>query len=86
MTLSLSRSAGEEKAQEEALSIKKPIRRARSHENRDSGKLMADLPSPRLTQPVVGGQFVSERTKKQLDSELKAILTARAHHRDLFPP
>ena len=85
MTFSLSRS-GEEKTQEEALSIKKPIRRARSHENRDSSKLMADLPSPRLTQPVVGGQFVSERTKKQLDSELKAILTARAHHRDLHPP
>ncbi|XP_028049301.1 uncharacterized protein LOC105834443 isoform X2 [Monomorium pharaonis] len=87
MTLSLSRSTGEEKeAREETLPIKKPIRRARSHENRDSGKLMADLPSPRLTQPVVGGQFVSERTKKQLDSELKAILTARAHHRDLHPP
>ncbi|XP_011866349.1 PREDICTED: uncharacterized protein LOC105561191 [Vollenhovia emeryi] len=86
MTLSLSRSAGEERAQEEALPIKKPIRRARSHENRDSGKLMADLPSPRLTQPVVGGQFVSERTKKQLDSELKAILTARAHHQELHPP
>lgn len=86
MTLSLSRSTGEEKAQEEVLPIKKPIRRARSHENRDSSKLMADLPSPRLTQPVVGGQMVSERTKKQLDSELKAILTARAHHRDLHPP
>ncbi|XP_071580673.1 uncharacterized protein [Temnothorax nylanderi] len=87
MTLSLSRSPGEEKAQEEALlPIKKPIRRARSHENRDNSKLMADLPSPRLTQPVVGGQCVSERTKKQLDSELKAILTARAHHRDLHPP
>lgn len=86
MTLSLSRPAGEEKTQEEALPIKKPIRRARSHENRDSSKLMADLPSPRLTQPVVGGQCVSERTKKQLDSELKAILTARAHHRDLHPP
>lgn len=86
MTLSLSRSVDEEKTQEEALPIKKPIRRARSHENRDSSKLMADLPSPRLTQPVVGGQYVSERTKKQLDSELKAILTARAHHRDLHPP
>lgn len=86
MTLSLSRSADEKKAQEEALPIKKPIRRARSHENRDSGKLMVDLPSPRLTQPVVGGRSVSERTKKQLESELKAILSARAHHRDLHPP
>lgn len=86
MTLSLSRSADEEKAQGEALPIKKPIRRARSHENRDSGKLMVDLPSPRLTQPVVGGRSVSERTKKQLESELKAILSARAHHRDLHPP
>lgn len=86
MTLSLSRSVDEEKTQSEALPIKKPIRRARSHENRDSGKLMADLPSPRLTQPVVGGRSVSERTKKQLESELKAILSARAHHRDLHPP
>lgn len=83
MTLSLGRSQDEK---EVALPIKKPIRRARSHENRDSGKLMADLPSPRLTQPVVGGRSVSERTKKQLESELKAILTARAHHRDLHPP
>jgi len=83
MTLSLGRSQDEK---ETVLPIKKPIRRARSHENRDSGKLMADLPSPRLTQPVVGGQSVSERTKKQLESELKAILTARAHHRDLHPP
>lgn len=87
MTLSLSRSDEERAKQEETLPIKKPIRRARSHENRDSGKLMADLPSPRLThQPVVGGRSVSERTKKQLESELKAILTARAHHRDLHPP
>lgn len=86
MTLSLSRSTDEEKAQGEALPIKKPIRRARSHENRDTGKLMVDLPSPRLTQPVVGGRSVSERTKKQLESELKAILSARAHHRDLHPP
>lgn len=86
MTLSLSRSGNEGKVQEEALPIKKPIRRARSHENRDTGKLMVDLPSPRLTQPVVGGRSVSERTKKQLESELKAILSARAHHRDLHPP
>lgn len=86
MTLSLTRSTDEEKAQVETLPIKKPIRRARSHENRDSGKLMVDLPSPRLTQPVVGGRSVSERTKKQLESELKAILSARAHHRDLHPP
>lgn len=83
MTLSLGRSQDEKEA---TLPMKKPIRRARSHENRDSGKLMADLPSPRLTQPVVGGRSVSERTKKQLESELKAILTARAHHRDLHPP
>lgn len=85
MTLSLGCS-DQGKAREETLSIKQPIRRARSHENRDSGKLMADLPSPRLTQPVVGGRSVSERTKKQLESELKAILSARAHHRDLYPP
>lgn len=86
MTLSLTRSTDEEKVQVETLPVKKPIRRARSHENRDSGKLMVDLPSPRLTQPVVGGRSVSERTKKQLESELKAILSARAHHRDLHPP
>lgn len=102
MTLSLERAPHEKKttAQEVGpqgrktidetvlLPMKKPIRRARSHENRDTGgKLMADLPSPRLTtQPVVGGRSVSERTKKQLESELKAILTARAHHRDLHPP
>ncbi|XP_017794077.1 PREDICTED: uncharacterized protein LOC108575709 [Habropoda laboriosa] len=86
MTLSLERPS-HEKILDDALPIKKPIRRARSHENRDSGKLMADLPSPRITaQPVVGGRSVSERTKKQLESELKAILSARAHHRDLHPP
>lgn len=86
MTLSLERPS-HEKIQDDTLPIKKPIRRARSHENRDTGKLMADLPSPRLTaQPVVGGRSVSERTKKQLESELKAILSARAHHRDLHPP
>ncbi|XP_076758072.1 uncharacterized protein LOC143427655 isoform X1 [Xylocopa sonorina] len=86
MTLSLERPS-HEKIQDDVLPIKKPIRRARSHENRDTGKLMADLPSPRLTaQPVVGGRSVSERTKKQLESELKAILSARAHHRDLHPP
>ncbi|XP_017880091.1 uncharacterized protein LOC108624962 isoform X2 [Ceratina calcarata] len=87
MTLSLERPP-HEKIQEDPLPIKKPIRRARSHENRDTGKLMADLPSPRLAaqQPVVGGRSVSERTKKQLESELKAILSARAHHRDLHPP
>ncbi|KZC09190.1 Glutamate [NMDA] receptor subunit 3A, partial [Dufourea novaeangliae] len=88
MTLSLERPSHEKKnIQDDTLPIKKPIRRARSHENRDTSKLMADLPSPRLTvQPVVGGRSVSERTKKQLESELKAILTARAHHRDLHPP
>ncbi|XP_014481559.1 PREDICTED: uncharacterized protein LOC106747979 [Dinoponera quadriceps] len=86
MTLSLGRSEQDSSQQEIALPMKKPIRRARSHENRESGKLMADLPSPRLTQPVVGGRSVSERTKKQLESELKAILSARAHHRDLHPP
>lgn len=86
MTLSLERPS-HEKIQDDTLPIKKPIRRARSHENRDTGKLMTDLPSPRLTaQPVVGGRSVSERTKKQLESELKAILSARAHHRDLHPP
>lgn len=86
MTLSLERPP-QEKIQGDSLPIKKPIRRARSHENRDTSKLMVDLPSPRFTaQPVVGGRSVSERTKKQLESELKAILSARAHHRDLHPP
>ncbi|XP_034185345.2 uncharacterized protein LOC117606677 isoform X1 [Osmia lignaria lignaria] len=86
MTLSLERPS-HEKIQDDAMPVKKPIRRARSHENRETGKLMADLPSPRLAaQPVVGGRSVSERTKKQLESELKAILSARAHHRDLHPP
>lgn len=68
--------------------VKTPIRRARSHENRDAGKLLPDLPEPaRLTaQPIVGGRDMSERTKKQLESELKAILTARAHHFELHPP
>lgn len=86
-TLSIECPEDDNKGQEEVLPIKKPIRRARSHENRDSGKLMVDLPSPRLiAQPIVGGRSVSERTKKQLESELKAILSARAHHRDLHPP
>nr|QHN69193.1 ionotropic receptor 12 [Sirex nitobei] len=86
-TLTVEDSPKYEKSQEEDIPIRKPIRRARSHENRESGKLMADLPSPRLTaQPVIGGRSVSERTKKQLESELKAILSARAHHRDLHPP
>lgn len=86
-TLSLSCFDEERSRQrEEALPIKKPIRRARSHENRDSSRSPLELPSPRLTQPVVGGRLVSERTKKQLESELKAILSARAHHRDLHPP
>ncbi|XP_015601483.1 uncharacterized protein LOC107270719 isoform X2 [Cephus cinctus] len=85
-TLTIER-ADHQKSQDEILPVKKPIRRARSHENKEAGKLMADLPSPRLTvQPVIGGKSVSERTKKQLESELKAILTARAHHRDLHPP
>ncbi|XP_034946070.1 uncharacterized protein [Chelonus insularis] len=77
------------KSQEDILApAKKPVRRARSHENRDiSGKSIGESPSPRLmAQPSVGGKSVSERTKKQLESELKAILTARAHHRDLHPP
>ncbi|XP_074109822.1 uncharacterized protein LOC141534389 isoform X1 [Cotesia typhae] len=77
------------KSQEDLLALsKKPVRRARSHENRDtSGKSINNSPSPRLmAQPSVGGRSVSERTKKQLESELKAILTARAHHRDLHPP
>lgn len=75
------------KSQEDVLSLKKPIRRARSHENKDTGKSMCDLQSPRLNaQPVVGGKLVNERTKKQLESELKAILTARAHHRELLDP
>lgn len=78
------------KSQDDILqqTTKRPVRRARSHENRDiSGKSIDTTPSPRLmAQPSVGGKSVSERTKKQLESELKAILTARAHHRDLHPP
>ena len=64
-----------------------PMRRAKSHENREEGgHLMSDLGSPRIAQPVVGGKSVTQRTKKQLESELKAILTARAHHFELHPP
>ncbi|XP_057341527.1 uncharacterized protein LOC130678393 [Microplitis mediator] len=87
-TFSIERPA-RKKNQEDLLPLnKKPVRRARSHENRDtSGKSIHDSPPPRLmAQPSVGGRSVSERTKKQLESELKAILTARAHHRDLHPP
>ncbi|XP_043483125.1 uncharacterized protein LOC122511745 isoform X3 [Leptopilina heterotoma] len=80
-------SSRRKKSQEDILSLKKPIRRARSHENKDTGKSLSDLQSPRLNaQPVVGGKLVNERTKKQLESELKAILTARAHHRELLDP
>lgn len=88
-TFTIERVPTSKKGQEEiSVSTKKPVRRARSHENRDlSGKSISDTPSPRLmAQPSVGGKSVSERTKKQLESELKAILTARAHHRDLHPP
>lgn len=87
-SLSVERAEPPSTSQEEIVPAKKPVRRARSHENRDhGGKSMVDLPSPRLVaQPSVGGRSVSERTKKQLESELKAILTARAHHRDLHPP
>ncbi|KAK0176029.1 hypothetical protein PV328_000208 [Microctonus aethiopoides] len=88
-TFTIERVSTSKKGQEEiSVSTKKPVRRARSHENRDlSGKSISDTPSPRLmAQPSVGGKSVSERTKKQLESELKAILTARAHHRDLHPP
>ncbi|XP_046424258.1 uncharacterized protein LOC124181596 isoform X1 [Neodiprion fabricii] len=85
-TLIIERSVPELK-QEEIQVAKKPVRRARSHETRESAKHSIDLPSPRMNvQPVVGGRSVSERTKKQLESELKAILSARAHHRDLHPP
>ncbi|XP_066598588.1 uncharacterized protein [Prorops nasuta] len=85
LSLSIDHSSRERRKDDEVPS-KKPIRRARSHENRDSSKLV-DLPSPRFSaQPVIGGRSVSDRTKKQLESELKAILTARAHHRDLHPP
>ncbi|XP_063988018.1 uncharacterized protein LOC135168078 isoform X2 [Diachasmimorpha longicaudata] len=73
------------KKSEEEIVAKRPVRRARSHENRDITKTI-DAPSPRMAQPSVGGKSVSERTKKQLESELKAILTARQHHRDLHPP
>ncbi|XP_025162412.1 uncharacterized protein LOC105189093 [Harpegnathos saltator] len=86
MTLSVTSTKQDNGQQEFTLPIKKPIRRARSHENRDNGKLMVDLPSPRLTLPAVGGGSVSERTKNQLKSELKAVISARAHHRDLHPP
>lgn len=80
-------SSKRKKSQGDIVPLKTPVRRARSHENKDTGKSMTDLQSPRLNaQPVVGGKLVSERTKKQLESELKAILTARAHHRDLLDP
>ncbi|XP_011310034.1 uncharacterized protein [Fopius arisanus] len=69
----------------EDLGAKRPVRRARSHENRDLSKII-DTPSSRVAQPSIGGKSLSERTKKQLESELKAILTARQHHRDLHPP
>lgn len=84
-TLIIEQAAPEKK--QEVQVTKKPVRRARSHENRETAKQSIDSPSPRLNvQPVVGGRSVSERTKKQLESELKAILSARAHHRDLHPP
>ncbi|XP_012258107.2 uncharacterized protein LOC105687222 isoform X2 [Athalia rosae] len=85
-TLIIEQSAPDKKLPE-IPGTKKPVRRARSHENRETAKHSIDMPSPRLNvQPVVGGRSVSERTKKQLESELKAILSARAHHRDLHPP
>ncbi|XP_016836888.1 uncharacterized protein LOC100123912 isoform X4 [Nasonia vitripennis] len=74
------KSAGDE------VPLKKPIRRARSHENKDTSNKFGEPPPKFPAQPVVGGQSVSERTKKQLESELKAILTARAHHFELHPP
>ena len=82
-----SESVERQKSQSQKVNLKKPVRRARSHENKDTGKSMTDLHSPRLNaQPIVGGKSLSERTKKQLESELKAILTARAHHHELLDP
>lgn len=58
------------------------MRRSRSHENKDKG------PSYQLAaaQSVLGGQSTSAQAKRKLESELKAILTARATHFELHPP
>jgi ionotropic glutamate receptor NMDA 3A len=76
------------KSQGDMVPLKKPIRRARSHENKDTSESSKfGETSPKFpVQPVVGGQSVSKRAKTQLESELKAILTARAHHFELHPP
>lgn len=66
----------------------KPIRRARSHENKDDARRYDETASSsRLSgQSVLGRQATNVRSKKKLESELKAILTARAHHFELHPP
>ncbi|XP_011499765.1 PREDICTED: uncharacterized protein LOC105363713 [Ceratosolen solmsi marchali] len=75
-------------SQDDVISLKKPIRRARSHENKDisESSKFDESSSKFAVQPVVDGQSVSKRAKNQLESELKAILTARAHHFELHPP
>lgn len=69
--------------------FKQGMTRAKSHESREGEKSLADqdVTSPRLAEPIIGGRSTTDnRTRRQLDSELRAILTARAHHLDLEPP
>lgn len=75
------------------MTTQQPIRRARSHETKELRQTEVEPAPQRLVTgvmhqpvPVVGGSQVSQRTKKQLESELKAILTARQHHQDLQHP
>ncbi|XP_023248542.1 uncharacterized protein LOC106638190 [Copidosoma floridanum] len=60
-----------------------PMRRARSHENKETSSGFGECSA---LQSVLGGQATNQRDKKKLESELKAILTARAHHFELHPP
>lgn len=59
-----------------------PARRSRSHENRDKSQSH----QPASAQSVLGGQATNAQAKRKLESELKAILSARAHHFELHPP
>ncbi|KAJ8688109.1 hypothetical protein QAD02_023904 [Eretmocerus hayati] len=71
----------------------KPVRRARSHDNKEyagcSGEPVVRF-STTTGQVTMGGrdqqQQTKERSKRKLESELKAILSARAHHFELHPP
>lgn len=69
--------------------FKQGMTKAKSHESREGERPLADpgVTSPRLAEPVVRGRLTTDdRTRRQLDTELRAILTARAHHLDLEPP